>query len=604
MHTYLRMVGYVRQNMRIFVVSVGAMILTSLFKSSPIAMLIPLVDRIIADRPIVLPQTQGIPAFVLELIERVNAMPRLTMLNYIIAAAVILTLLQSFFFYWQTYLMNDMSHRVIRDIRRDLYAKLIHMPLSFYAKNRGGELVSRVTYDTGIVRDAISEGLMDAIWQPIQLAVNIALLLSLRWIFGIPWSLVILITVVTPLMIYPVVRIGKMLKKVSQNSQQAMADINATLYESVSGVRVVQAFGMEDYEKSRFGKFNDEYYRSILRLISRNLLIPPVTDIVIIICGCAVAWLGAARVINHEMSAGAFLAFAGALFSLFRPLKRLSRLHGINQTAMAAAERVFQILDTKDEIVEPAKPIYFPKLQNQIEFRDVSFAYEGSRKVLDGVSFTVQKGQIVALVGPSGSGKTTLLNLVPRFYDPTSGEVLMDGRSLKEAAIKSLRGQIGIVTQETILFNDTVSANIAYGKSDFDQALVEEAARVANAHDFISKLPDGYQTRIGDRGFKLSGGEKQRLAIARAVMKNPPILILDEATSSLDTESERLVQDAIHKLMLGRTVLVIAHRLSTIRDADRILVIQEGRIVQDGKHEDLLKEKGMYARLHEMQFSI
>lgn len=604
MSHYVRLVSYIRQQTRLFVLSVGAMLGTSLFKSMSITMLIPLIDRIFSNRLVVLPTTQGIPDFVLELVDRINTVPRTTMLNWIIGAAVVLTVFKSLFLYWQTYLMNDMSHRVIRDMRRDLYAKLIHSPLSFYSKRRSGELVSRVTYDTGIVRDAISEGLMDAIFQPIELVVNIALLLSIRFIFGIPWSLVILITVVTPLVIFPVVWIGKMLKKASRSSQQAMADINASLYESVTGVRVVQAFGMEEYEKSRFDKFNREYYQSTLSLIGRNLLMAPVTELVAIVCGCAVVWIGATRVIHNEMSAGAFFAFAAALFSLFRPLKRLSRLHAINQTAMAAAERVFQVLDEKGEIVDPARPVYLPKLSDEIEFRNVSFAYEPNRKVLDGVNFSIKKGQIVALVGPSGSGKSTLLNLLPRFYDPTDGDVLMDGRSLRQAAIKSLRGQIGIVTQETILFNDTVSANIAYGRSGIDQALIEEAARVANAHDFIQKLPNGYLTTIGDRGVKLSGGEKQRLAIARAVLKNPPILILDEATSALDTESERLVQDAIHNLMVGRTVLVIAHRLSTVKDADRILVLQDGQIIQDGRHDDLVKTAGLYARLYEMQFKV
>lgn len=604
MQQYLRLIGYVRNHMRIFLVSVGAMLLTSLFKSSPITMLIPLIDRIIADRPVVLPQTQGIPDFVLRIIDQINAMPRLVMLNWIIGSAVVLTLLKGVTLYWQTYLMNDMSHRVTRDMRRDIFSKLIHSSLNFFSRQRAGELVSRITYDTGIVRDAISEGLMDLIFQPFQLVMNIILLLSIRWVFGIPWTLVILVTVITPMVVYPVMQIGKMLKKASRTSQQAMGDINASLYESVTGVRVVQAFGMEDYEKKRFGRFNGEYYRSTLSLVARNLLIAPVTEIALIVCGCSVAWIGATRVINHEMSAGAFFAFAAALFSVFSPLKRLSRLHGINQMALAAADRIFQVLDEKEDIVDPPQPVYLTKLQNEIEFRNVSFEYEPARKVIDGISFSVKKGQIVALVGPSGSGKSTLLNLVPRFYDPTEGDVLMDGRPLRQAAIKSLRSQIGIVTQETILFNDTVAANIAYGKSDIDQALIEEAARVANAHDFIQKLPNGYFTPIGDRGFKLSGGEKQRLAIARAVLKNPPILILDEATSALDTESERLVQDAIHKLMIGRTVLVIAHRLSTIKDADRILVLQDGRIVQDGRHDDLVKQPGLYARLYELQFNI
>jgi len=603
MSNYLRMISYVRPHAKTLFAASGCMFLTTIFKSSPIAMLIPVIDRIIADKPIIVPNPQEIPVFIMDFIYKINTMPRLWILNAIIIIAVGFTLMKAIFQYGQTYLMSDTSHRVIRDMREKLYNKLIHLPLSFYSRHRAGGLVSRITYDTGIVRDAISEGLMDAILQPMTLAVNIIILLTIRWIFGIPWSFVLIITVVMPLIIYPVVRIGRLLKKFSHKSQDAMADINATLYESMSGIRVVQAFGMEGYEEGRFKKFNWGYYTAMMRHIGRNLLIHPSAEFVIVICGCVIIWIGASRVVDNQMSAGAFIAFSTALFSLFRPFKRLSRLHGINQTALAAAERIFSILDEEPDVQEAESPMYLPKIQDSIEYRRVTFAYDGGKPVLREVNLKVQAGEVVAIVGASGAGKTTLVNLLPRFYDPIQGEIYVDGTPIRKVALKSLRNQIGIVTQETILFNDSVSANIAYGKTDLDQEAIEKAANVANAHDFIKKLPHGYQTIVGDRGFKLSGGEKQRVAIARAVLKNPPILILDEATSALDSESERLVQEAIQSLMHGRTVLVIAHRLSTVKNASRILVLKEGEIIEEGKHDDLLKQGGLYQRLHEIQFS-
>jgi subfamily B ATP-binding cassette protein MsbA len=307
-------------------------------------------------------------------------------------------------------------------------------------------------------------------------------------------------------------------------------------------------------------------------------------------------------VIENQMSAGAFIAFLVSLFSLLRPFKRLSRVHGINQHALAAAERIFEILDTPNEIAEKENAKVLSPIKKSVEFRDLSFGYLPSKKVISGINLEVKAGEILAIVGPSGIGKTSLVNLVPRFYDVTEGEVLIDGVNIKDVNIKSLRDQIGIVTQETVLFNDTVGSNIAYGRASTPQADIENAARIANAHDFIMKLPLKYQTMVGDRGVRLSGGERQRISIARAVLKNPPILILDEATSALDSESEVLVQDAIHNLMQGRTVLVIAHRLSTVKDAHRIVVLNEGGIAEVGRHEELIKNNGLYKRLFELQF--
>lgn len=602
MKTYKRLLSYVRPHANILGLAIVFMFLTSLFAASPVIMIIPLVDRIMADNLIVVPDYERIPVFVTDIINWINVQPRLVVLNFILLAGLIMVILRSFFEYFYTYFMSDTSHRVTRELRSELYDKLISMPLSYFSKARTGVLVSRITYDTGVVRDAISEGVKDLLFQPLELFWFTVTLLVIRSVFSIPWIFIVIIIFVLPLVVYPVIRLGQVLKKISHQSQEQMANIHTTLFESLSGVRVVKAFGMEDYESKRFRFFSWSFYKTRMRSISRMLLMRPITDCVIVVCSCAVAWLGGRQIVYEGMSPGAFLAFLVALFSLFKPFKRLSRLHSINQTALAAAERIFEVLDAQEDIREVDHPIYLSKIRDNIEFRDIWFSYEADRPILKGVNLKIQAGEIVAIVGPSGVGKTTLVNLLPRFYDPEEGSVFIDGQPLREANIKSLRQQIGIVTQETVLFNDTIIANIAYGQSGISHSVIEKTAQDANAHDFIQRLPNGYQTIVGDRGFKLSGGEKQRIAIARALLKNAPILILDEATSALDTESETLVQKAIQRLMIGRTVLVIAHRISTIKNASRIVVLDDGKIIEQGRHEELLNQNGFYKRIYQMQF--
>ncbi|MEI8344974.1 MAG: ABC transporter ATP-binding protein, partial [Candidatus Omnitrophota bacterium] len=504
----------------------------------------------------------------------------------------------------QSYFMNDVSQRVIRDLRDHVYEKIIHLPSSFFGRSQTGALVSRITYDTGVVRDAIAEGMTDLLFQPAQIVVNLFVLLFVKFVFGIPWSLVLVIFVLLPMVILPVVKVGRRLKKISRSSQEQVADINTLLFETISGIRIVQGFGMERYETQRFLKQNESLYKTMMLSISRMIIVSPLTEFIGFICLGVVLWIGGKEVIHNQMSPGAFVAFLVALFSLLRPFKRISRVYGIIQHAMAAADRVFDILDTPNEITEKDPPKALAPVKKEIAFKGVSFSYAVGKPVLRTVDFTVKVGEILAVVGPSGVGKTTLVNLLPRFYDPTEGRVLIDGTDLKDVTLISLRSQIGIVTQETVLFNDTVSANIAYGRSTTKQSDIERAAKIANAHDFIMKLPMQYQTIVGDRGMRVSGGERQRISIARAVLKNPPILVLDEATSALDTESELLVQQAIHNLMQGRTVLVIAHRLSTIRDASRILVLNEGGVSQIGTHDQLMRSGGLYKNLYELQFKV
>ncbi len=602
MNDYRRMIALVGPHWKRLAVAFGAMVMNSVLSGLPlVGVVIPFVDTVLAGKPIQVPHQESVPPALLEAIWKLNALPRSDLLTLLIIWTVTLALFRAAFEYLQSYYMNDVSQRVIRDLRDRVYARIVSLPLSFFNRAQTGALVSRITYDTTVIRDAISEGLTDFMFQPVQIAVYTVLLLSVRHLFGIPWSLVLVIFLLLPLVIYPVLHVGRRLKKISRSAQEQIAQINSTLFESISGIRIVQGFGMEGYETGRFARQNDGLYRTMMLSIGRMILVSPLTEFIGFLCLGAVLMIGGRQVIDNHMSPGAFIAFLLALFSLLRPFKRLSRVHGINQHALAAAERVFEILDAPNEISEKETARPLEPLRQTIRFEKVSFGYS-EKKVLDGIDLEVRVGEIVAIVGPSGVGKTTLLNLLPRFYDPTDGRVLFDGTDLRDVSLRSLRDQIGIVTQETTLFNDTIAANIAYGRSKTPQEDIERAARVANAHGFVSKLPLKYQTVVGDRGYRLSGGERQRLAIARAVLKNPPVLILDEATSALDTESELLVQEAIHNLMQGRTVLVIAHRLSTIRDAHKIIVLGQGRIVESGSHGQLMDREGLYKRLYELQF--
>lgn len=604
MSNYRRLLSFLKPHLGRLYLAFFSMFVNSVLNGVPIVgLVIPFVDTILAGKPIIIPHQDKIPSFILEPISQINMMSRYDLLNLLILWTLALSFLRMVFDFAQSYFMNDVSQRVIRDLRNVVYQKIISMPNSFFGKSQTGTLVSRITYDTGVVRDAISEGLTDLLFQPLQIVVNAAMLLFVKFVFGIPWILVLIIFVLLPLIVLPVLRIGRRLKKISRSSQEQVAQINTTLFETISGIRIVQGFGMERYEVKRFEKQNQSLYQTMMLSISRMIIVSPLTEFIGFLCFAVVLWIGSKGVIQNEMSPGAFIAFLLALFSLQRPFKRLGRIYSINQHAMAAGDRIFEILDAPNEIVEKSHAKALPPMKREIHFENIAFGYS-SKNILSNVNLKVKNGEIIAIVGPSGAGKTSLVNLLPRFYDPTSGVITIDGHDLRDVTLDSLRAQIGLVTQETVLFNDTVAANIAYGRSKTSQAEIEHAAKIANAHDFISRFPQKYQTIVGDRGMKISGGERQRIAIARAVLKNPPILILDEATSALDSESEILVQEAIHNLMKDRTVLVIAHRLSTIKDANRILVIDGGRIAEIGTHEELMKMAGLYKHLYELQFRV
>jgi len=410
------------------------------------------------------------------------------------------------------------------------------------------------------------------------------------------------IFIVPPLAIlgYLISTVGKKLRKLSKTSQEMMADTNSLLYENIIGARIVKAFNMQEYEIKKFNKVNNDYYRVSMKSIKRMLLLSPATEILGCIAGVFVFVLGGREVIDGKISFGVFGLFLGSVLSTIRRVKKLSQVNSLNQQAVAAGERIYEVLDAKPSVVESSVARELKGFKDRVVFSDVWFSY-GDNQVLKGVNLDVPYGSVLAVVGPSGNGKTTLLDLIPRFYDPKKGRITIDGVDIKEVSLKSLRQQVGIVTQETILFNDTIRANIAYGLPGATDAEIKQAALQANAHDFISQMLQGYDTVIGDRGMRISGGERQRIAIARALLKNPPILILDEATSQLDSESERIVQEALDRLIRGRTVFVIAHRLTTVRNAHRIVVLDKGRIAESGTHDQLLGKDGLYKRLYSIQ---
>ncbi len=601
MAKYSRLIRFVYPHAWVLALACLCMVATSALSGVSLGMIIPLVDNIIAGKKIAMPAGIALPPLLQHVIDRVNATPSMQLLNGMIIIVIVLWLLKSVFEFLQTYLMNDVSQRVIRDVKNIIYKKLLTLSMDFYSTNPTGKLMSRVTYDAAVIRDSISTGLTDLLYQPVQLIIYIGMLLTIKAYFSIPWSLIVVSLFLFSLVVYPVIKIGKRLKAISRQTQEKAGDITTTLHETISGVRVVKAFSMEDYETKKFEAQNQYFYRLAMKAVKRMTVVSPITEFVGMLCIAIILWIAGKRIVSGELSAGAFITFLAAMLSVMRPIKRLTNVYSINQQAMAAADRIFEVLDTKPSVHEKPGALILPKIGKGIAFRNVSFGYD-DKTVLKDISCDVPVGNVAAFVGPSGVGKTTILNLLPRFYDVTKGAVTVDGVDIRDCTLKSLMSQIGIVTQETILFNDTVASNIAYGVAGAGIEDITKAAKIANAHNFIMKMPQGYDTVVGERGFRLSGGEKQRLAIARAVFKDPPILILDEATSQLDTESEMLVQEAIDRMMAGRTVFVVAHRLSTIKHANRIYVLDKGQIMENGTHDELLKKGGLYKRLYDMQF--
>jgi subfamily B ATP-binding cassette protein MsbA len=567
--------------------------IVTLFDVFRLSAIVPVVDRVFTNKQITLTNAR-LPQFVQDILARLNTLSPLNVLYLILIVVPIALIIRAVFEFLQSYIMSDVGQKVIRDVRNLIYDKLQSLSLDYFTHKRSGELVSRITNDVRMIENAVSYALTDLVYQSFEVVSFAALTVIINWKMALG-ALILL-----PLVAIPMVRVGRALRKLSKKSQEKMADINSLLVETFAGVRIVRAFGAEGIEVAKFKKQNHEYYRIAMKSIKRILILGNATELMGVTAALFFIFYAGRQVINGALSFGVFALFMAVFLSLIKPFKKLSQVNSIMQQAVAASARIYEILDTPVIIKEKPGAKELSAFKNNIVFENVWFSY-ADQDILKEINLEVKKGEMLAIVGPSGVGKTTLVDLIPRFYEPKKGRVIIDGMDIRDLTFKSLRQHIGMVTQETILFNDTIKANIAYGKPDAPQEEIEQAAIQAHAHEFIRNFPLGYDTVIGDRGAKLSGGERQRLAIARALLKNPPILILDEATSQLDSESERIVQQALDRLIKGRTVFVIAHRLSTVRNAHRIVVLEKGRIVEEGNHSSLLDKDGLYKRLYQLQ---
>ena len=621
MRVFLRVLKYVRPYSRKLALALLCTGLFALFSGVSVYLTIPLLQTFFDQSPATSqlaptpPRNSVVPNELIAIKHRAEEYLRQSVFSpdknetlYKICALILaIFFLKNIFGYMQSYLMAHVEQGLMRDLRNEIYKHLHDLSLSYFTNERTGNLISRVTNDVNVVNSGVSASFVTLVREPLLVIVylTIAFLLS--------WKLTLMSFVVFPFALIFISWIALKLHKESGVSLEKMSDITSVLQETISNVKVVKAFAMEEFEDKKFRRETQSYFRTLLKLTRIRNLANPTTEFLSIVAAVIIIWYGGRQVlISNEMQAAEFLGFLFVIFQIMPPIKELSSVHNRIHEFSAAGERIFEILDTKPAIANVASPVYLKELQESIEFRNVSFKYANpdldeasSPLILSNINLRVRKGEIVAIVGPSGGGKTTLVDLIPRFYDVTEGALSIDGVDVRQLELQSLRGNVGIVTQETILFNDTVRSNIAYGLVDCPEEKVREAAAAANALAFIEAMPEGFDSIIGDRGVKISGGQRQRLSIARALLKNPPIMIFDEATSALDSESEILVQEAIERLMKNRTSFVIAHRLSTIRNANRIVVIEKGTIVQEGRHTELLKQKnGLYKKLHDMQFTM
>lgn len=511
-------------------------------------------------------------------------------------AVLVIFFLKGVVYYLYSIMLEQVGQSVIRDFRLKLFNHIHKQSLSFFSANPTGTLMSRIISDVTLLQQAVSNALVGAVRDFFQVIILLGV------VFYMNWRLAMITFIVLPIAAYPIVRFGRLFRKLSTSTQEEVANVSNILHETITGNRIVKAFTKEGYEGNRFLAQVTNLFLLTMKDAKYRCLQHPMMEF---IGGGAIAviiWFGGKEVIGGSMTPGTFFAFLTALIAAYEPVKGVTKINSTIQQGLAAATRVFAILDVEPEIQDKKDAIALPPFTSQIEFRQLTFSYEGDAPVLSNIQLTVPAGEALAIVGPSGGGKTTLTNLIPRFLDLKDGGILIDGHDIRDVTVASLRDQIAMVTQQTILFNDTVRNNIAYGDQEATEAKIHEAARAAHAFDFIQALPKGFETMIGEGGARLSGGQRQRISIARAILKNAPILILDEATSALDTESEREVQKALENLMKDRTTLVIAHRLSTIKNADRIIVVKDGLIVEQGTHQSLIELKGEYEMLYNMQY--
>lgn len=614
MKTYLRVLSYIKPFKKHLAASIIFTILYAVLNGASVTLTIPLLDTLFGQSQSVsteqvIQKTMKVPGMnVLDNLEELVTTSFKEIVfsgtqNQIIVKICLLLFitfsLKNIFGYLQSYYLAFVEQGMIRDLRNEAYFHLHKLPMSYFKNEKTGNLISRVTNDVYAVQTSVSAVFLNMVREPFSILVFLVIALA------ISWRLTLFSLLVLPVSAGIIGWIGLKLRKQSSILQSKMSEITTTLHETITGVKIVKAFSMEDYENKKFSTQTFSFFKTILKINRIRNASPHITEVLSVIVGCVMIYFGGQLVlVEKTLSASNFITFLLAIFQMMPPIKELSSVNNRIQESSAAAERVFEILDTEPRIKNVESPVSKNDFESQIEFDNVSFHYDDSDElILDSLNITVEKGKVLAIVGSSGAGKTTMVDLIPRFYDPTSGRILLDGTDLKDVRIEDIRKMMGIVTQETILFNETVRSNISYGIENCTDEKIIAAAKAANAHNFVLELPHGYDTIIGEKGTKLSGGQRQRLSIARALLKNPPIMILDEATSALDNESEVLVQEAIERLMAERTTFVIAHRLSTIRNADRIIVLDRGKIVQDGKHDDLLaQESGIYRKLYELQF--
>jgi subfamily B ATP-binding cassette protein MsbA len=616
MKTYLRILSYVRPYWKHLSVTVILSIFYAVFNGVSIYLVIPLLDTLFQESS-VSPTVENtvnddtvssiVPEFIIDIKEGVVSWfndfiyigDKIEILVKICLIILIVFFLKNVFGYLQAYYMAYIEYASMNELRNATYKHLHKLPLNFFKKEKVGNIISRITNDISRIQESISATFSNLVKEPFTIIVFLAIAVS------ISWELTLMAAIILPVSMLAIGWVGLKVRAQSTTVQEKLADITSVLQETISGVKVVKAFGMEQYENKKFVAETKSFLKVVLKVVRIRNSSSPVTEMISVIVGAVIIYYGGVLVLSESsLSASLFMGFLLAIFQMMRPIKELSTVNNRIQEASAAADRVFEIMDIIPDIKNKPGAKTLKGFKDSIVFENISFKYDDSNElILNNINFEVAKGDIVALVGPSGGGKSTLVDLIPRFYDPTSGRLVVDGEDIRKFTIESLRSKMGIVTQETFLFNTSIKQNIAYGLENYPVEKIIEAAKTANAHNFILETAKGYDTIIGERGVKLSGGQRQRITIARALLKNPEIMIFDEATSALDSESEILVQEAIERLMKNRTTFVIAHRLSTIRNATKIIVIDYGKIVQEGAHEELIKnEKGLYKMLYDMQF--